>query len=116
MLLLAAGGQCMDDLKVLRADGALRRLLGGFQFVLPDAFRRFLYLFHDQGKIEAAKKKAAEADQKAYIPQENEALEDLARVNTALVRAVAAHGKGRRATLDHDATVIDSHNAEALWH
>ena len=116
VLLLAAGGQCMDDLKVLRADGALRRLLGGFQFVLPDAFRRFLYLFHDQGKIEAAKKKAAEADQKAYIPQENEALEDLARVNTALVRAVAAHGKGRRATLDHDATVIHSHKVEALWH
>jgi len=115
VLLLAAGGECMDDLEVLRSDGARSRLLGGFQFVLPDAFRRFLYRFHDEDKIEAAKKRAAEAGQKAYVPQENEALEDLAWVNTALVRAVAARGKGTRATLDHDATVINSHKAEALW-
>ena len=40
VLLMAAGGDCMDDLAVLRADGALSRLLGGVQFVLPDAFGR----------------------------------------------------------------------------
>ncbi|MBI1958498.1 MAG: transposase [Candidatus Rokubacteria bacterium] len=37
-------------------------------------------------------------------------------MNVALVQGVAAQGKGRRATLDHDATIQESHKRPAQWH
>jgi hypothetical protein len=40
----------------------------------------------------------------------------LARVNTALVHRVAAQGRSTTATLDHDATIQESHKREALPH
>ena len=52
----------------------------------------------------------------AYIPAENAALQGLARVNTALVHRVAAQGRSTTATLDHDATLQESHKREALPH
>jgi hypothetical protein len=52
----------------------------------------------------------------AYIPAENAALQGLARVNTALVHRVAAQGRSTTATLDHDATIQESHKREALPH
>ena len=46
MLLLASGGDCLDDIGVLQADGGLARLL---ERELPgaDALRRLLYAFHE---------------------------------------------------------------------
>jgi hypothetical protein len=52
----------------------------------------------------------------AYIPAENAPLQGLAGVNTALVHRVAAQGKSPTATLDHDATLLESHKREALPH
>src|SRR3990172_7415348 len=46
VLLLAAGGDCLDDSAVLQADGGLRRLLGR-KLPSADALRHFLYAFHD---------------------------------------------------------------------
>ena len=115
VLLLASGGTCMDDMRVLAADDGLCRLLGQ-RPPSPDAVRRFLYAFHDEQKIEQARQQAQAAGQIAFIPEENEALEGLARVQSALVAAVAAQGQGTVATLDHDATVVDSHKREALAH
>ena len=114
VLLLAAGGDCFDDIEVLKADTGLGRLLGR---TLPsaDVLRRFTYEFHDEALIEAAKLGRPQGTV-AYIPAENAALQGLDRVNTDLVRAVAARGKGKRATLDHDATVIESHKALAQPH
>ena len=40
----------------------------------------------------------------------------LARINTALIHALAAQGSCTRATLDHDATIQESHKREALAH
>jgi hypothetical protein len=114
VLLLAAGGTCVDDIAVLRADAGLARLLGR---PLPgaDTLRQFLYACHAPALITAAQAQRP-ADQVAYIPAENAALQGLARVNTALVQRVAAQGRGRRATLDHDATIQESHKREALAH
>ena len=55
-------------------------------------------------------------DQFAYIPGENRALSALGRVNVALVQAVATRNRIVRATLDHDATVIESHKQDAKAH
>ena len=50
------------------------------------------------------------------LSAENAALQGLACVNTALVHRVAAQGKSTTATLDHDATIQESHKREALPH
>jgi hypothetical protein len=114
VLLLAAGGDCLDDIAVLQADGGLGRLLGR-RFPSADRLRHFLYAFHDDQLIAAAQAQRP-AGQVAYIPAENAALQGLARVNTALVHQVAAQGKSPTATLDHDATIQESHKREALPH
>jgi Transposase DDE domain group 1 len=114
VLLLAAGGDCLDDIAVLKTDAGLERLLGR---TLPaaDTLRNFLYAFHAPALITAAQAQRAPGEV-AYIPAENAALQGLGRVNVALVQRVAAQGQGTRATLDHDATVQESHKREAQVH
>lgn len=114
VLLLAAGGDCLDDIAILQADGGLGRLLER-QLPSADTLRHFLYAFHDDQLIAQAQV-ARPAGQVAYIPAENAALQGLACVNTALVQQVAAQGKSTTATLDHDATLQESHKREALPH
>jgi hypothetical protein len=113
VLLMAAGGECVDDIKMLQADAGLCRLVG--QFPSADRLLSFLYAFHEDGLIEQARAHLA-ADRVAYIPEENAALQGLARVNVGLVQRVAAQGKCTRATLDHDATIQESHKREAQPH
>jgi hypothetical protein len=114
ILLLAAGGDCLDDIAVLQADGGLGRLLGR-RLPSADTLRHFLYACHDDALIAEAQARRP-PDTIAYIPAENAALQGLARVNTALVHRVAAQGKSTTATLDHDATIQESHKREALPH
>jgi hypothetical protein len=114
VLLLAAGGDCFDDIAVLQADGGLGRLLDR-RLPSADTLRHFLYAFHDEGLILAAQARRPPG-QVAYIPAENAALQGLALVNTALVHQLAAQGKNTIATLDHDATIQESHKREALPH
>jgi hypothetical protein len=102
VLLLAAGGDCLDDMRTLQADEGLERLLGR-ELPSPDTLRHFLHAFHDQALIDEALKQRAPGVV-AYIPEESGALAALGRVNTALGHAVAAKGKSKRATLDHDAS------------
>ncbi|MBP1778386.1 MAG: transposase family protein [candidate division NC10 bacterium] len=113
VLLMAAGGECVDDIEMLRADAGLCRLVG--QLPSADRLLTFLYAFHDERLIEAARAQLT-GDRVAYIPEENEALQGLARVNLALVQRVAGQGKCTRATLDHDATIQESHKREAQPH
>jgi len=112
--LLAAGGDCLDDIRTLQADSGLARLLGR---PLPsaDTLRHFLYAFHNEALLTAAQEKRLPGKE-AYIPAESPALQGLGRVNTARVQRVAAQGQGPKATLDHDATIRESHKREALPH
>ena len=114
VLLLAAGGDCLDDIRVLQADAGLTRLLGR-RFPSADTLRHFLYAFHDDRLILQAQAQRP-PDRVAYIPAETAALQGLAHVNTALVHRVAAQGQCHTATLDHDATIQESHKREALPH
>jgi Transposase DDE domain group 1 len=114
ILLLAAGGDCLDDIAVLQADGGLGRLLGR-RLPSADTLRHFLYACHDDALIAEAQARRP-PDTIAYIPAETAALQGLARVNTALVHQVAAQGKNTTATLDHDATLQESHKREAFPH
>lgn len=113
VLLMAAGGECVDDIQMLKADAGLCRLVGDFPSA--DALLTFLYAFHDEALIEKARAQLT-GDRVAFIPEENRALQGLAEVNKALVHRVAAQGSCRRATLDHDATIQESHKREAQPH
>lgn len=114
VLLMAAGGDCIEDIELLRADAGLGRLLGR-QLPSPDVLRNYLYLFHSD-ELVAEAKGGLRRGETAYVPEENALLEGLHRVRTALVRAVAARGKATRATLDHDATIQEANKREALPH
>jgi hypothetical protein len=113
-LLMASGGECVDDIRVLQADAGLLRLLDR-QLPSPDALLQFLYLFHDEALIKQAQQ-ARPTGTVAYIPGENAALRGLDRVNRALVQRVAAQGEAKKATVDLDATIQQSHKREALFH
>ncbi len=118
VLLQAAGGEHLDDIEVLGQDGGLCRMLGR-KFPSADALGDYLHRFHDEelvASIAAAQKRAEEKGEKSYIPEENAALRGLAEVTTGFVCAAADPARSRSATLDHDATVIESHKQEAKPH
>jgi hypothetical protein len=114
VLLLAAGGTCLDDITLLRADAGLMRLLGR-RLPAADTLRHLLYACHAD-QLLAQAQAARPQDTVASIPAETAALQGLARVTTALVHGVAARGHPTAATLDHDATIQESHKREALPH
>lgn len=111
LILNAAGGECLDDFAHLRQDGV--RELIGHDLPSPEAARKFLYQFHDEQLIEEAQQRLLPG-QVSYIPEENAALQGLGRVNTDLVRELARRGEPQRiATIDLDATVIESWKQQA---
>jgi hypothetical protein len=113
VILNAVGGECVDDFQRLREDPGLSELVG---HPLPsaEAARNFLNGFHEEEKIEEAKQRRA-PDEIAYIPEESEPLQGLARVNRDLVQRLGARCADQRiATVDQDATIIESRKQEAL--
>ena len=112
ILLNAAGGECLDDFRVLREDAGLSELIG-HQFPSPASSRKFLYQFHDEEKIEQARQELLPGHT-AYIPGENEALSGLGGVNRELVQTVGRRCANQKvATVDQDATITESRKREA---
>jgi hypothetical protein len=113
VVLHAVGGECLDDFDRLRDDAGLGELLG-HAVPSPEAARKFLYAFHDEALIAAAKD-ARGPGEIAYIPEESAPLRGLGRVNRALVQDVGRRCPDQRiATVDQDATLIASRNQAAL--
>jgi len=112
VILNAAGGECLADFDRLREDGGLAELLG-HAIPSPEAARNFLYEFHAQAKIAEAKQPLS-LGQVAYIPGENEALQGWAQVNRDLIQVLGARCADQKiATVDQDATIIESRKREA---
>jgi hypothetical protein len=113
VVLNAVGGECFDDFQRLREDPGLSEMLG-HGIPSPEVARKFLYQFHAEEKIEEAKQRR-KGDEIAYIPAETAPLAGLGEVNRGLVQEL-----GRRcaqqhiATVDQDATIIESRKQEAL--
>ena len=81
----------------------------------PEAARKFLYPFHDAGKIEQAQRNLPMGEV-SFVPEESTALRGLAqvKVNQDGVREWARRCAGERiATIDRDATVTESWKREA---
>jgi hypothetical protein len=114
VVLNALGGECVDDFQHLREDAGLKEMLG-HEIPSPEAARGFLKQFHGQEKIEEAKQRRG-PEQIAFIPEETDALAGLGQVNRELVRELGKRCPDQSiATVDQDATIIESHKREALW-
>ncbi len=132
VLLNLAGGESVDDLAILEADDGFAVLLRKAErhglrargrealarrwrkqrkraVPSPSAAFRYLEAFHDEG--EERKRERG----KAFIPSPNEHLEGLGRVNAEVVAFVQGRSPESVATLDMDATLVETHKSKALY-
>jgi hypothetical protein len=113
VILNAAGGECVEDFERLRQDPGLAEMIG-HDLPSPRTALEFLYAFHAEEKIEQAQQRRL-PEQIAYIPEETPALEGLGLVNRDLVQRFGERASDQRmATVDQDATIIESHKQQAL--
>jgi len=106
LALWVSGGDRCQDLTALREDQALATLLG---HPLPavTTVRDFLEAFHiEHGPLWAA-------GPTATIPEESAPLAGLAQANRTLVAGLQRGARARTATLDVDATLVESHKDAA---
>ena len=113
VVLNAVGGECFDDFQRWLEDPGLSEMMG-HGIPSPEAARKFLYQFHKEEKIEEAKQRRT-GDRIAYIPEETEPLVGLGLVNRVLVQELGRRCPDQRiATVDQDATIIESRKQLAL--
>jgi hypothetical protein len=116
-LLQAVGGDCPEDIRLLANDPCLERGLG-YRPPKATAVRDFLELFHD----ETLEKLRPRRDvQKSFIVPSSQPVAALAQVQVGCVRRITKlyekQGDPQRiATVDQDATIIESHKQGALAH
>ncbi|MEW6112367.1 MAG: IS1380 family transposase [Thermodesulfobacteriota bacterium] len=127
-----AGGDCVDDLKILEGDEGLCRVLreverygltGSERRALkrrwrkertrtvpsPTAMREYLELFHHKGQEDLR------TPHTAFIPEPTEALRGMVKANGVLVSRVQRRSPEKTATLDMDATLSETHKKEAMY-
>lgn len=104
--LIAAGGERLEDVRVLSEDRGLETMLES-AFPSPDALLDFLHSFHDE-KCWLERP----AEKKAWVPPESSGLRALAEINHALIARGAAPTT-TEATIDHDGTIVESHKRGA---
>lgn len=117
LLLQTLGGDCPDDIQLLAGDECLERGLG-FEFPKASALRSFLNRFHDE---EIAAQRPRREEQKSFILPSSKPVQGLQQVQAGAVRRIArlyaAQGQAfKTATVDQDATIIESHKQAALSH
>ena len=132
MLLNLAGGDCVDDIRILEKDEGFCKVLGRVEtkgltrqqrramerrwrkerhrsVPSPSALFRYLEAFHDPG--EEMKREPG----KAFIPAPNEHLRGLRRVNQDFVASIQKRHPEREATLDTDATLVETQKEDAFF-
>jgi hypothetical protein len=116
-LLQSIGGDCPEDMRLLAQDPCLERGLG-YRPPRATAVRGFLERFHDEA-LEALR--PPRDQQKSFIVPSSDAVQGLQNVQAGTVRRIAQRyaeqGQAQRiATIDQDATIIESHKAAAKPH
>jgi hypothetical protein len=116
-LLQCVGGECPEDIGLLAKDDCLERGLG---YAPPKvtAVRTFLERFHDK---ELEQQRPARSVQKSFIFPSSGPVAAFQAVQAGCVRRIAKlyekQGQAQRiATVDQDATIIESHKQSALHH
>jgi hypothetical protein len=131
ILLNLAGGDCVDDLKIVENDEGFSRVLRSSEYygmkrkerrLMERRFRkkrsrsvpscssvfRYLSHFHDEEQEDM------KAPGKAFIGEPNAYLRGLSRVNTDCMGFFQRHRVEKMATLDMDALVIETHKRDAF--
>jgi hypothetical protein len=103
----AAGGECVDDFEMLRWDEGLMKL--GLRVPSAEAARWFLNAFHEDELLQGR------LPHQAFIPEETEWLNGLKEVGRDLIRKATREEPPWKATIDLDATVIESQKREAYF-
>jgi hypothetical protein len=129
ILLNLAGGDCVDDLRILEADEGFCRILRRIELKgltrkerretekrwrkekhrsvpSPSAVFRYLAAFHED---------YARKEGKAVIPPATELLSALERINADFIAAVLKGNPSCLATLDMDATLVATEKKHALF-
>jgi len=117
VLLQTLGGESPEDIRLLADDPCIQRGLG-YEPPKATAAREFLERFHDE-RIEAMR--PGRAVQKSFILPGSEPVNALQQVVIGMVRRIHRRYEEqgqpmRSATVDLDATIIESHKAAALPH
>jgi hypothetical protein len=107
LLLVAGGGDRIEDIRILAEDQGLVRLLDR-ELPSPDALLDFLGAFDAP-----AGGGQRPQDEKSWVPPESAPLVGLFEVNRELVARVADR-QTTTATIDHDGTIIEAHKRDAL--
>jgi hypothetical protein len=133
VLLNLAGGQHVSDLEVLEQDPGFSRVLSRVETAglsrpqrralerrfrkerrrsvpSPSAVFRYLAGFHDPEQ-----EKLRKVSRAAFIPKPHEALQGLGRVNRDLIAQLQRRRPESTATLDMDATLVETCKDEALY-
>src|SRR5438309_3591494 len=116
-LLQTVGGECPEDMRLLIGDQCLERGLG-YQLPKVTAVREFLERFHDKS---LEKLRPEREVQKSFIFPSSVPVAALQEVQSGCVRRIAKlyekQGQAHRiATIDQDATIIESHKQAAYYH
>jgi hypothetical protein len=132
ILLNLAGGDAVDDIRILDRDEGFCKVLGRVEtkgltrqqrraqerrwrkeqhrsVPSPSAVFRYLGAFHNPDEEEKREKN------KAFIPAPNGHLQGLMRVNRDLVASIQKHRPKTEATLDGDATLVHTQKEDALF-
>jgi hypothetical protein len=130
VLLNLSGGEHVDDLRNLEADEGFCRVLRRVELsglkrkqrreierrwrkerrrTIPSASAVFRYLAHFHDPEQERRREVG----KAFIPAANEYLQGLAGVNSDFVGFIQHHAPSETATLDMDATLIETFKEEA---
>jgi len=132
ILLNLLGGDCVEDLNHLEGDAGFCKILDRTQMhglsrqerrslarrwrkeqrrsvPSPSSVFRYLSAFHTLEQEELRE------PCKAFIPAANEHLRGFGKVNVDFLSFVQKHNPQRRATLDMDATLVETNKSEALF-
>ena len=105
--LFAAGGECVEDLDLLRRDEGLSKI--GLRVPSPEAARWFLNAFHEEELL------SGRFPQKAFIPEETENLKGLKVVRREMIQKATRKEGPWKATIDLDAVIVESQKQEAYF-
>ena len=132
MLLNLAGGDCVDDIRILEKDEGFCKILSRVEtkglrcrerramerrwrkehhrsVPSPSALFRYLEAFHDPGQ----ERKREQG--KAFIPASNGHLQGLRKTNRDVVASIQKCHPEKEATLDNDATLVETQKKGALF-
>ncbi len=132
ILLNLAGGDCVADIEKLEADEGLCQIMRKVEHHgLPRTERRALErrwrkdrsrtfpsaspVFRYLAEFHNSEQEDKRQPHSAFIPESNEHLKALRKINQDLVAFVQSRSPQAHATLDMDATLVGSEKDQALW-